>query len=613
MERNINILESYKELLTRNSHQDAADLLVAYLDQLGVEYVFGIPGGAIEPLFNALARSERINGPKVVVARHETGAAFMADGYTRNSGKLGVCCATTGPGATNLITGVASAFENNVPMLVITAQTALKNFGRKAFQESSDTGINIVGMFQYCTAYNTMVTHPEQLERKLLSAIIIALNEKRPVHLSIPTDIFSSPATIDKLHNIEPRLKKASQEKDQKFNELYKLLRNAKKIVFVLGANSREGVGLIQKCAFTLNANIVTTPDGKGLISPYHPLFKGVIGFAGHRLAQDTLADENVDLVVAVGSPLSEWATNSWDAELIFNSRLIHIDDSPENLSRTPAAKLNVQGSVVEIFEGLLDLIGLDPVTPYTVEKISKSKLPAFIENVPELTNGWKKRRVLPQWLMHQLPGILPPFACFFADVGNSMAWAIHYLHPFERRLGERRDSVRKPDSGRRNHFAGFFQTTIEFAAMGWAIGASIGAALANKERPIVCITGDGSVLMNGQEITVAQELALPIIFIVLNDGALGMVKHGQRLTGAEPIGFSLPQVDFAMLARSMGIRSFNIRCPDDLLNLKIDSKCLAAGPILLDVWVDPEQVPPIISRTSAIQKDRVREISELP
>ena len=145
---------------------EVGDLLVSYLDYIGVDYVFGIPGGAIEPLYNALSRSAEKGGPRAIVARHETGAAFMADGYARNSGNLGVCCATAGPGATNLITGVASAYDNHSPLLVITAQTALENFGRNAAQESGDTGINTVAMFEPCTHYNTLVSHVNQFEQK---------------------------------------------------------------------------------------------------------------------------------------------------------------------------------------------------------------------------------------------------------------------------------------------------------------------------------------------------------------------------------------------------------------------------------------------------------------
>ena len=141
------------------SNYQLGDLLITYLEQLSVEYIFGVPGGAVEPLYNALARSSRNNGPRPITARHETGAVFMADGYARQTGKIGVCCATTGPGTTNLITGIASAYENQIPLLVITAQTAIENFGRGALQESSCTGINTVGMLQFCTRYNTLVLH----------------------------------------------------------------------------------------------------------------------------------------------------------------------------------------------------------------------------------------------------------------------------------------------------------------------------------------------------------------------------------------------------------------------------------------------------------------------
>ena len=168
----------------------AADLLVQYLEMLGVEFVFGIPGGAIEPLYNALARSARRGGVRPLVARHESGAAFMADGYSTRSGRLGVCCSTTGPGATNLVTGVASAYANQIPMLVITAQTALPTFGRGAFQESSCTGINTVGILAHCTRYNTLVSHLDQLEHKLVSALMTAYGSPPgPVHLSIPLDV----------------------------------------------------------------------------------------------------------------------------------------------------------------------------------------------------------------------------------------------------------------------------------------------------------------------------------------------------------------------------------------------------------------------------------------
>lgn len=585
---------------------EASDLILKYLNRLEVEYAFGVPGGAIEPLFNAFARSERKGGTKVIVARHETGAAFMADGYARNSGKLGVCCATTGPGATNLITGVASAYENNIPLLVITAQTSLENFGRGAFQESSDTGVNILGMFQFCTKYNTMISHIKQLEQKLISAIFIAINDCCPVHISIPIDILGANIEHHNLHNLEKRFSNKHFDEHKKSIELSELLLSSKRTVFVLGPGCAEAIGVIQQCATILDATIVTTPDGKGLISSYHTLYQGVIGFAGHRQAEQALRNPEVDTIVAVGTSLGEWATHSWDSEILINEKLIHIDPFSVSLSRTSITRLRIQAQILPLFQELLSNLNVNTLKPKHTKKTKSntSLLPGITEKTLPLTNGWENKKVLPQWLMHKLPKQFPAYTCFLADVGNSMAWAIHYLHPYDRRMAERRITTRTQPTTRRGAFAGLFQTTIDFAAMGWAIGAAIGATLANRNRPVVCITGDGSLLMNGQEITVALQHNLPIVFIVLNDASLGMVKHGQQLTGAERIGFELPCVDFAMMAQAMGVKSVTIRCPQDLIDLDTGSYFLEQGPVLLDVHIDPEQVPPIISRTNSLHAD---------
>lgn len=324
---------------TAGSHPrpEAADIIVAYLEQLGVEYVFGVPGGAIEPLFNALARSARRGGPRVVVARHETGAAFMADGYARNSGRLGVCCATTGPGATNLITGVASAYENHIPMLVITAQTALASFGRGALQESSCTGVNTVGMFEYCTRYNTLVSHPDQLEPKLSAAIMAAFQTPvGPSHISLPLDLLRSPATVPAPSYDLASLLQADKVYDpEAITTLKEELSRALGVAFVIGEGAGEAIGTILEIALAIGAKIIVTPHGKGFVSPYHPLFCGVIGFAGHASAIQALLDPNIDTVIAVGTALTESATDGWNADLILNRRLIHIDAIESNLTKS--------------------------------------------------------------------------------------------------------------------------------------------------------------------------------------------------------------------------------------------------------------------------------------
>jgi acetolactate synthase-1/2/3 large subunit len=191
---------------------------------------------------------------------------------------------------------------------------------------------------------------------------------------------------------------------------------------------------------------------------------------------------------------------------------------------------------------------------------------------------------------MRSLTELFPSNTHFLADIGNSMAWAIHYLQPFDRRLAGRRDAK-----------GGIFRSCLEFASMGWAIGAAIGTALGAPGDPVVCITGDGSLLMSSQEITVAIQEKLPVIFVILNDAALGMVKHGQRLAQAEPIAFELPEINYCDYAKAMGVPGYIIRSPQDFLNVDIEAICQRQGPTLLDIRIDREELPPMQVRMKAL------------
>lgn len=587
-----------------------ADLIVSYLEQMGVEYVFGVPGGAIEPLYNALARSQRRGGPRPIVARHEAGAAFMADGYTRETGKIGVCCATSGPGATNLITGVACAFDNGIPMLVITGQPSLPSFGRRALQESSCTGINTLGMFRHCTRYNSLISHPEQIESKLITALQRATRAPRgPVHLSIPLDIMKSPSPVSRpSYDITDKIRPASMLDADATDELLELVRQAKNIRLLIGGACGEAIGSILQFAALIDAPLACTPDGKGLVAPHHPLFRGVFGFAGHQATNSLLNDENVDLILAIGSSMNEWTSSGWSDSLL-NSRLVHIDESAEHLARSPMARLHVRGRLLNIFDRLIESLrhADEGATPASVQLPARSA-PAPVEQLFAEPDKYlsPKTPIKPQRLMHDLGALFPLHCRFLADAGNSVAWAIHYLTPGDRRIAERRLSGggRKRDTGRRATDGGWLRLTMDFAPMGWAIGGAVGTAAGNPEVPVVCITGDGSMLMNGQEISVAVAERLTVIFVVLNDQALGMVKHGQRLAGAERIGFELPPTDFAAMARAMGADAHLIRSPEDMAGLDIGAICAKRGPTLLDVHIDGEEVPPMKLRMQVLGTD---------
>ena len=554
---------------------EAIDLLVAYLEQIGVEVVFGIPGGAIEPLYNALARSARRGGPRPVVARHEAGAAFMADGYARETGKIGVCCATSGPGSTNLLTGVACAYENDIPLLVISGQPPLHLLGRGALQESSGAGIDTVSMFRGCTHYSALVSHPDQLERQLASALLCSRQPTPgPVHLSIPVDVQRAPMACRPAYDLAHLMQTPSPVDDAAVRELHAQLRQAHRVVVLIGSGCGEAIDVIIEWVEKIGAVFVVTPDGKGFVSPRHPLYRGVFGFAGHPSAAAALKDKHADLILAVGSDLGEWASNGW-CDSLLNNRLVHIDSCEAHLLRSPMARLHVRGRIRMVFERLLEALRADGVQGLSVGERRRFRKMSVDDPYKSAS---ATASIKPQYLMRELGWRSLPDTRFLVDSGNSTAWAIHHLGMHDHR----------PSAG------GWLRVTMNFASMGWAIGAAVGTAVANPEAPVICITGDGSLLMSGQEMTVALAEKLTVVFVILNDSALGMVKHGQRLAGAEPIGFELPAVDFRLLAESMGIPGHVIRTAEDLDRLDLDAILRNPGPTVLDVRIDGEEVPPM-------------------
>ena len=574
------------------SGQTCADLIINYLYMIGVRRIFGIPGGSIEPFFDALARHARRHpdGIKPIIARHESGAAFMAAGYARETGKLGVCCATTGPGSTNLATGVASAYVERDPILVITAQTLQKNFGRMAFQDSSDAGMDTVGMFSHVTSFSSLISHSAQLERKLIKAISSAFQQPcSPVHLSIPMDVFWDECPNDTpAYDVNKLFQPKVVVDEPGLDRLIQVVQSATKITILIGENcNKHAMDKIISFAEMTNSAIVTTPSGKTWMNAYHPLYRGVFGFAGHDSARQTLLDPAVDTLIAIGSRLGELSTSSWDSLALLNHKLVHIDSILENFTQSPMARLHVYGDMNELFKRLLEKV----TSRKSASEYQKKLLPLkfkgrdglgfterpCIETPSSMSNlrfDLEQDAVIkPQQLMQTLGVLLPEYARVVVDTGNAWSWAIHYLHL---------------------HSSGKLGSGMNFGAMTWAIGNAIGAASADDSCPVVVITGDGSMLMSGQEITVAVAESLPVIFIVLNDAALGMVKHGQKLGGAEPIGYQLPQVDFATVARAMGANGYTVRDRRELEQLDFSGILSRPGPSLIDVYIDPEEVPPM-------------------
>jgi len=567
-------------------HSTYADLIVNYLAQLGIEWVFGVPGGSIEPLFNALARSGRNGGPQLVVARHECGAAFMADGYFRETGKMGVVCATTGPGATNLVTGVSSARADHVPMLVLTAQTALPKFGKRALQESSCTAIDTVAMLRHCTGFSSLVSHVQQLESKLISAIMAAhRSPQAPVHLSIPADLLAARCAPPQRIHADLFSQDFKIADDRAIGVLCsKVLKVDTIAVFIDGEIGPAARKVVEFCEL-VNAPFVVGMTGKYWVDETHPLYRGVYGFAGHLSAQEVFTSSRVDLILAVGSSLTELATGGWD-KLLLNTRLVHIDSNPEHFTRSPMANHHVCSDAGLVFERLVQFVRAQKETGKQWRCCVEQEVPVNSQGTrAKLDAGGRcgdaSQPIKPQRLVATLNKNLPPDTRIYIDAGNAWAWMTHYFVNRE--------------------YRGLVHLGAGFGCMGWAIGAAVGAAKANPNVLTLCITGDGSYLMSAQEISVAAQHELPVVFVVLNDAALGMVMHGQRLARAESIGWELNRVNYAQQAQAMGVPGLVIQSPEQLDALDFADFRHMRGPVLLDVRVDREEAPPIAQRVKGL------------
>jgi acetolactate synthase-1/2/3 large subunit len=312
---------------------------------------------------------------------------------------------------------------------------------------------------------------------------------------------------------------------------------------------------------------------------------------------------------VAIGARCGEWDSKRWDAS-IHSNKLIQVAADSGFFSRTPSARLHVLGDIKTVFKKILDYL-----EDNTFTEITESNLVAISDVTRQRTGKPTRYFALndeskylddstplkPQRLMKLLTRQFPHNTKYLADVGASFAWAIHYLHPYK--LNRYRGGAHTERL--KDVWTGSFRTCLEFSSMGWAQGAAVGTAFATPDDPVVCITGDGSCLMSGAELTTALQHNLTVIFVVLNDSSLGMVAHGQLMSGGESIGSELPEVSFAGVARAMGITAHTIRESKDLLELDIEEIVKSRAPCLLDCIIDKSEAPPIDMRTDSISSNK--------
>ncbi|MDH4099302.1 MAG: thiamine pyrophosphate-binding protein [Nitrospirota bacterium] len=565
----------------------AIDILVKHLANEDSRYLFGIPGGALEPLYTAVHDN---GGIKAILTKHEGSAAFMADGYARVSGRIGVCCGTTGPGSTNLITGIAQAYVNSVPVMALTAQVPTARFGKGAFQESGPDTVDIVDMYKACTKLSTMIINPERTGEITRRALKLATTGRPgPIHLNLPSDAMFTEVADDILLPREYRCELHTYDPDA-ITKAAQILISAKKPAMLLGHGVFDETtrAAIRHLAELLNMAVATTPKSKGCFPDDHPLSLGVFGFAGSPLAEEFLFNDNVDILLSVATSFNEFDTYGWDPRLSERRSIIQVDIDPTQFGKNYPCTLGLMGDAGVVLRKLAEEIvrlsgqtrrgGITPVQTgcaapryHEPEKMGSDEIP-----------------LKPQRLMHDLRESLPEDAIFFVDAGNNLAWAIHYLTI--------------PRSGA-------FVSGLGFSSMGYGVAAAIGGKLAAPERPVVSIVGDGGFMMNGMEVATAVHYNIPVIWVVENNAQLGMVHHGQQMSAnGRLIASDFPRVDFTKVAEGLGAKAYHIERPGEIDQKLMNEIIKSNRPTVLDVIIDAHERPPINSRIKALDKAAIKQ-----
>lgn len=557
----------------------AAEVIIKSLEKHGVKYIFGVPGGALEPLNNALHGS-RI---RVIVAKHEGGAAFMADGYARVSGNVGVCCSTAGPGATNMMTGIASSFGDSIPVIALTGQVSTSLFGKGAIQELSMESFGIASMYRQITKYSDIIINERKTGEMISKARRLALTGRRgPVHLNLPADIMKKKVVDDDHERCSTTRVLGFDRKAVK--EAAQVLLHAQRPVILAGWGSvlSQADAELQELAEMLEIPVATSPKAKGIMNESHPLSLGVLGFAGSPVAEEFILKRDVDVMLAVGTSFNEFVTSAWNRKLAPMKSLIHIDIDCNEIGKNYYVNVGIAGDAKTVLRELIYELRRSRLTDRAGRARHAEVAAVRCEKATDcpVADGPLYH---PRRLIHDLAGSMPEDTLYFADNGNSMAWAIRYL------------TMNRPYS---------FFVGLGFASMGFATAASIGGKLAAGDKPVVALVGDGSFLMNGMEVATAVNHHIPVIWVVMNNSMLGTVYHGRKLASLpEGIPSTFRPVDIVKIAEGLGARGVRITKPGEI-NRDMMADIISRGvPAVLDVTVDPSVVPPIHSRIASLEK----------
>jgi len=535
-----------------------AEIIVKLLERYGVTVVAGIPGGANLPLYSALHGSNI----RHVLARHEQGAGFIAHGMARSTGKPAVCFATSGPGATNLLTAIADAKLDSVPLIAITGQVPSGMIGTDAFQE-----VDTYGMTMHITKHNFMVKSAEELLSVVPEAFSLAASGRPgPVLIDVPKDVQIEEIELGELPDV--RLSGPSLPDSSLIERAALMIEESKRPVFYAGGGiissgcHEELISLSRKNSIP----VALTLMGLGAFPPDDPLYLGMLGMHGAPFTNITL--DEADLVLALGARFDDRAVGN-ARKFCTEASIIHVDVDEAEINKIRRAELSIVGDAGEVLRALLPIIRRNE-RPEWMQRIGQLKQLCSVKQ--ELSGDPFK----PRNLVRSIARALRDDTIVTTDVGQHQMW-IAQAYPFTkpRRL----------------------LTSGGLGTMGFGLPAAIGAALANPGRTVLCASGDGSFQMNIQELATLAELDLPVKIVIMNNGHLGLVRQQQELFYDKRYiasRFSL-KLDFAALGRQFGIPGFRVAEPGDLAGA-LERALSEPGPCIIDIPIHYEEnVYPIV------------------
>ena len=553
-----------------------ADILLKMLQEEGVDTVFGYPGGAVIDIYDALMEEKSINH---VLVRHEQGAAHAADGYARASGKVGVCLVTSGPGATNTVTGIASAYMDSIPMVIFTGQVPTALIGNDAFQE-----VDIVGITRPCTKHNYLVKDVRNLARTIKEAFHIARSGRPgPVLVDLPKDVinattqFNVPGEV-KLKTYNPTYKPNIKQ----VNKVVDLIAKAQKPVIFSGG----GVSLCQghreltELARKLQIPVTSTLMGLGGFPGTDPLWLGMLGM--HGTFRANMAVSECDLLISVGVRFDDRVTGKVD-EFAPNAKIVQIDIDPTSIQKNVPVHVPVVGDCKISLAEINTLV--DKKQWEGLEETRKPWLAQVDEWKQTTPLAYQQAEVIkPQYVIETLYDLTGGDAIISTEVGQNQMWAAQYYH------------VKEP---------GHFITSGGLGAMGFGLPAAIGAQVGAPGTAVVDIAGDGSIQMNIQELATAVQYNLPVKVVILNNGFLGMVRQWQELFYKRRYSSTqfVHAPDFVKLAEAYGAVGLRAKTPDEVASvLRQGLEC--NGPVVMDFVVEPEEsVYPMVPAGAPIKK----------